>query len=109
MEVLRGAGGGERKAHLIWATGLVKQIADGVTNKKSKAAKKILPAGAVLWAWDADPEFDEQAGQQWLVLLPKKWKKQQVYSWRFDPRELGAAQARAADPRRGNARREAAD
>ena len=24
------------------------------------------------------------------VLLPKKWKQQQVYSWRFDPRELVA-------------------
>ena len=24
-------------------------------------------------AWDADPEFDEPAGEQWLVLLPKKW------------------------------------
>ena len=95
--------------HLIWATGRVAQIADGVTHKKSKACKKILPAGAVLWAWDADPEFDEAAGEQWLVLLPKKWKQQQVYSWRFDPRELGAAQASAPDARRANARREAAD
>ena len=59
----------------------------------------------MLWAWDADPEFDEAAGQQWLVLLPKKWKKQQVYSWRFDPRELGASQASAPDARRKKARR----
>ena len=43
--------------------------------KEVAAAKKILPAGAVLWAWDADPEFDEPAGEQWLVLLPKKWKR----------------------------------
>ena len=66
-------------------------------------------AGAVLWAWDADPAFDEAAGEQWLILLPKKWKKQQVYSWRFDPRELGAVQATAADPRRKKARREVED
>ena len=26
-----------------------------------------------LWAWDADPDFDEQAGEQWLFLLPMKW------------------------------------
>ena len=98
-----------QQPHLIWATGRVTQIADGVTHKKSKACKKILPAGAVLWAWDADPAFDEAAGEQWLILLPKKWKKQQVYSWRFDPRELGAVQATAADPRRKKARREVED
>ena len=49
----------------------------------------------MLWAWDADPDFDEQAGEQWLILLPKKWNPRthkQVYSWRFDPRELGAAE-----------------
>jgi hypothetical protein len=27
-------------------------------------------------------EFEEAAGEQWLVLLPKKWNKQQQYSWR---------------------------
>ena len=63
----------------------------------------MLPAGAVLWAWDADPDFDEAAGEQWLFLLPKKWNpttQKQVYSWRYDPRELGATQARAGDERR---------
>ena len=79
---------------LIWATGRVARIADGLTDKRSSRARLILPAGAVLWEWDADPEFDEPAGQQWLMLLPKKWnprKQGQVYSWRFDPREFGAA------------------
>lgn len=68
----------------------------------------MLPAGAVLWAWDADPEFDEQAGEQWLFLLPKKWNPtthKQVYSWRFDPRELGAVRTPEADPRRKQMRR----
>ena len=89
--------------HLIWATGRVIRVADGVSDRKVRG-RKILPAGAVLWAWDADPQFDEKAGEQWLILLPQKWKKQQVYSWRFDPRELGARQAPAADSRRKRAR-----
>ena len=28
-------------------------------------------AGMVLWAWEADPDFDEPAGEKWLALLPK--------------------------------------
>ena len=94
--------------HMIWSTGTVKRIADGLTDKRSPRARSILPGGALLWAWDADPDFDEQAGEQWLILLPKKWNPKthtQVYSWRFDPRELGAAQGSAPDARRRHARR----
>ena len=94
--------------HMIWSSGTVKRIADGLTDTKSARAKKILPAGAVLWAWDADPEFDEQEGEQWLFLLPKKWNPtthKQVYSWRFDPRELGGVRAATPDQRRKNMRR----
>ena len=68
-------------------------------------ARKILPAGAVLWEWDADPEFEEPAGEKWLGLLPKKWNKQQLYSWRFAPCEFAAAAAPQRDRRRANARR----
>ena len=32
-------------------------MADGLTDK---TGKKLLPAGAVLWAWEADAEFDEE-------------------------------------------------
>ena len=96
---------GEQIPHLIWATGRVARVADGLTDKRSSRAQKILPAGALLWAWDADPQFDEPAGEQWLILLPKKWNQQQVYSWRLDPRELGATHANAADPRRKSAKR----
>ncbi|EOD11378.1 hypothetical protein EMIHUDRAFT_465077 [Emiliania huxleyi CCMP1516] len=81
--------------HMIWSTGRVEV--------------EVLPAGAVLWAWDADPEFDEAAGEQWLFLLPKKWNPKthkQVYSWRYDPRELGAVEAPTADPRRRQCRRD---
>ena len=69
------------------------RVADGLTDKRSKRAQKVLPAGMVLWAWDADPEFDEPAGEQWLPLLPSKWNKQQWYSWRYDPREFGCSGA----------------
>eukprot|EP00966_Prymnesium_polylepis_P033251 773458-Prymnesium_polylepis.1 len=31
-------------------------------DKRSSRAKKILPAGALLWAWDADPEFGSGMG-----------------------------------------------
>ena len=84
------------------------RVADGLADKRSSRAKKILPAGAVLWAWDADPEFDEAAGEQWLFLLAKKWNPKtqgQVYSWRYDPRELGAVHAPAPDARRKSMRR----
>ena len=84
------------------------RIADGLTDKRSKRAQKILPGGAVLWAWDADPEFDEAAGEQWLILLPKKWNPKthtQVYGWRYDPRELGATQEPERDARRKQMRR----
>ena len=92
---------------LIWATGCVTRVADGLTDMRSARAKKLLPAGAVLWAWDADREFGEVAGEQWLTLLPKKWNPphQVVYGWRYDPRELSAsAAAPTPDQRRRNAR-----
>jgi hypothetical protein len=86
------------KPRLIWCSGRVVRVADGLNDKRSARAQKVLPGGAVLWAWDADerPEFKEAAGEQWLVLLPSKFNPQtqgQVYSWRMDPCELGEAQA----------------
>jgi hypothetical protein len=86
------------KPTLIWATGHVVQIADGLASKRSARAKKVLPAGALLWAWDADPDFDEPAGERWLILLPKKFNKHVHYGWRFDPRELGGQREREAAP-----------
>ena len=72
----------------IWASGTVRRVADGLTDTRSARAKKILPAGALLWGWDADPDFNEAAGEQWLILLPEKWNKHVQYAWRFDPCEL---------------------
>ena len=102
---------GKVSSHADWLTGPAvdqRKVADGLTDKRSKQARNILPGGAVLWAWDADPDFDEAAGEQWLVLLPSKWNPtthKQVYSWRYDPRELGAAEAASPDQRRKHARR----
>ena len=47
----------------------------------------------VLWAWDADAEFEEAAGEKWLALLPNKWNKHQIYGWRYDPSEFASAAA----------------
>ena len=76
------------------------RVADGLTDKRSERAKTVLPAGMLLWTWEADPEFDEPAGEKWLALLPKKWNKQQLYSWRYDPREFAGAAAPQRDERR---------
>ena len=89
----------------IWASGTVRRVADGLTDKRSERAKKILPAGALLWAWEADPEFDESAGEQWLVLLPEKWNRQVQYAWRFDPCELAPAGVPRSSPRRPHVER----
>ena len=90
---------------LVRITGRVARVADGLTDKRSARGKKLLPAGALLWQWEADPTFDEPAGEQWMILLPKKWKQHVIYGWRFDPRELRAPQgpARPPDVRRGAA------
>ena len=69
----------------------------------SQEQTEIL-SNRVLWEWDADAEFGEAAGQQWLHLLPQKWNppKAVVYGWRYDPRELSAT---AAAPVRDERRR----
>ena len=41
----------------------------------------------MLWAWEADPEYDEPAGEKWLFLLPKRWNKHVQYAWRYAPEE----------------------
>ena len=58
-----------------------------------------------LWALQRGETGPEVAGERWLALLPKKWKKQQVYGWRYDPREFVAAAAPTRDARRQNAMR----
>ena len=96
------------KPHLVWCTGRVVRVVDGLSDKRSKRAKKILPAGALLWAWDADPVCGEAAGEQWLVLLPGKWNPKthtRVFSWRFDPCERRAVNAPTPEPSGSKRRR----
>ena len=88
----------------IWSPGKVVRVADGLTDKKSAMGKKLLPAGAVLWAWEADAEFDEEPGEKWLTLRKDKFNEQVWYGWRLDPRELVARQpgvARTPEAQRG--------
>ena len=74
----------------IWASGVVKRVADGLTHKRTERCKTILPAGALLWAWEADAEFGEKAGEQWMVHHPDTYNRHVQYAWRFDPCELVA-------------------
>ena len=87
------------KSQKIWAFGVVKRIADGVNDKRSERCKTILPAGALLWAWEADADYDEKAGEQWMILHPDKWNRHVQYAWRFDPCELVRAGSRKPPPR----------
>ena len=84
----------------VWASGTCRRVADGLTDKTSARAKKILPAGAVLWGWDADPEYDEVAGEKWLILRPSNWNRTVQYAWRYDPCELGVPGRAKPPPRR---------
>lgn len=99
--------GPDGKKQLIWSSGKVVMVADGVSHKETAKSRKILPAGAVLFEWEADDKFDESAGQQWLILDPVKWNKQTQMAWRYDPSELAAAaQPRSpGQPARSRARR----
>ena len=54
---------------------------------------------------EADPAYDEQAGEEWLFLKPEKWNKHVQYAWRYDPSEL--ASQSAARPATARARRAA--
>jgi hypothetical protein len=89
-----------KEPHLIWAAGKILRVADGLNDTRSARAKKLLPAGALLWAWEADADREEMAGEQWLVLLPRKWKRQQHYSWRYAPAELARMRGIAPPPAR---------
>jgi hypothetical protein len=51
---------------------------------------------SLLWAWEADAEFDEEPGEEWLTLRKDKFNEQVWYGWRLDPRELVARQPGAA-------------
>lgn len=65
-----------------------------------------LPLSFPLLVCPRPYSFGEVAGERWLTLLPKKWRGQQIYSWRYDPREvMASAAAPERDQRRANALR----
>ena len=74
----------------IWAPLYVKRVADGLTDRRSKRARAVLPAGMLLLGWEADASFAEKPGEIWLALLPSKWNPTRAvkYGWRLHPREL---------------------
>ena len=49
--------------------------------------------------WEADPAYDEQAGEEWLFLKPAKWNAHVQYAWRYDPCELTPQGAARPPPR----------
>ena len=91
------------EALLIWSPCEVVKVADGTSDKASERCKKMLPAGAVLVKWAEDKDREEKETLGWKVLLPKKFNKQQIYSWRLAPCEFSACAAPTRDPRRRNA------
>jgi len=46
----------------------------------------------------ATTSIHEKAGEQWMILLPKKFNKHVHYGWRLDPSELATAQEPEAPP-----------
>ena len=54
------------------------ELRDGLKDNRSARAKKNSPKLARCycgqWAWDADAEYNEKAGdtEQWLIMLPEK-------------------------------------
>ena len=82
-----------RQPLLMWCWGEVVQVADGLSDKASERCRKLLPAGAVLMKWPADPDRKEKESLSWVVLLPSKWNKDGQNAWRFDPRDVPRPEA----------------
>ena len=57
-------------------------------DQKLHKVSRRAASPTTMWGWEADDEFKEQAGEQWLTLLPAKYNQQVWYGWRYDPREL---------------------
>ena len=73
------------------------QCAANKTRSRTEARLvDCLSPATVLWAWEAYPAYDEQAGEKWLFLKPVKWNAHVQYAWRYDPCELAARSGRRA-------------
>ena len=65
----------------------------------AETAELLAEAAATIVAWEADPAYDEQAGEEWLFLKPGKWNAHIQYAWRYDPCELTPQGAARPPPR----------
>ena len=71
---------------------------DSISNGRARLVDCLSPA-TVLWAWEAYPAYDEQAGEKGLFLKPVKWNAHVQYAWRYDPCELTPQGAARPPPR----------
>ena len=66
---------GQRGASLVWPMAL--RIKRSSRAQRSYRLVRCCGSTVEVWAWDADPEFGEQAGEQWrrnsYAARPKKW------------------------------------
>ena len=72
---------------LRWCQGLVNEISDGsnMVQLGKRTKSKCYDANkAVMVLWDPIPELDMPEQETVQPLLPSKWNKQVVGSWRFD-------------------------
>ena len=79
---------GKRVQQYIWCTGVVVEVADGRTTKRSARCKSTLPWGAVRIRWPEDVEYGECETFVWSVLKPVDWNKECHLGWRYSVKEL---------------------
>ena len=55
---------------------------DGVADKLSDKARKLLPKDMAWVRWPEDPDFEEEESWAWLQLEAKKFNKNAHNGWR---------------------------
>ena len=96
---------GRKKGLRVWCPGKITQTAgkgaaDALLNKgRRQQLEKASPGSfAALYTWEADAEFGERAGQQWLIFDPTRFKRHGAGGWRLLIEE---APPGPSDPERG--------
>lgn len=97
--------GGSKKGMRIWSPGTITQIADGssalLNQQRKRQLEKASPGSfAALYTWEADAEFGEKAGKQWVIFDPAKFRKHGAGGWRLLVSDVAGPSA----PERGCAR-----
>eukprot|EP00965_Chrysotila_dentata_P152655 5045258-Pleurochrysis_carterae.AAC.2 len=78
----------------MWCEGEVVSVADGKSDKRSKRARTLLPAGAIQFKWPADKERNEPELYTWTILHPQMWNKDVQNAWCWAPSGLARADGR---------------